>query len=102
MPGYADLVKERVGFLAALEACDAQVHQAVYMIANAFEDGKKLFICGNGGSAADAQHMAAEFVGRFHPPEKLPSGASWVRRGLPAIALTTDCSALTAIANDWS
>lgn len=54
-------------------------------------NGKKLLICGNGGSAADAQHIAAEFVGRFETE----------RRGLPAIALTTDTSALTALANDY-
>jgi D-sedoheptulose 7-phosphate isomerase len=48
-------------------------------------------ICGNGGSAADAQHIAAEFVGRYETE----------RRALPAIALTTDTSALTALANDY-
>src|SRR5207253_9935133 len=52
----------------------------------------KVLIFGNGGSAADAQHMATELVGRFLVP---------VRRALPAIALTTDTSALTAIANDF-
>ena len=53
--------------------------------------GNKLFFCGNGGSASDAQHMAAEFVGRFLNE----------RKSLPAIALTTDTSAITAIANDY-
>lgn len=53
--------------------------------------GHKLLFCGNGGSAADSQHIAAEFVGRF----KID------RRSLPAIALTTDTSAITAIANDY-
>ncbi len=56
-----------------------------------FEQGNKILICGNGGSAADAQHLAAEFVGRYETE----------RRGLPAIALTTDTSALTALANDY-
>jgi D-sedoheptulose 7-phosphate isomerase len=54
--------------------------------------GKKVLVCGNGGSAADAQHIAAEFVGRYETE----------RRALPAIALTTDTSALTALANDYS
>ncbi len=54
--------------------------------------GNKLLFCGNGGSAADSQHIAAEFVGRF----KLD------RPGLPALALTTDTSILTAVANDYS
>ena len=51
----------------------------------------KILICGNGGSAADAQHIAAEFIGRFHNE----------RRALPAIALSTDTSILTSIANDY-
>lgn len=56
-----------------------------------FARGNKVLICGNGGSAADAQHLAAEFVGRYEVE----------RRALPAVALTTDTSALTAIANDY-
>jgi len=59
---------------------------------DAVKSGGKVMICGNGGSAADSQHMAAEFVGRY----KLE------RRPLPAIALTTDTSALSCIANDYS
>ena len=61
-------------------------------IASAFKDDRKLMICGNGGSAADAQHIAGEFVNRFlleRPP-------------LPAIALTTDTSVITSIGNDYS
>lgn len=58
----------------------------------ALESGHKILICGNGGSAADAQHIAAEFVGRFHNE----------RMALPSIALTTDTSILTAVANDYS
>ncbi len=53
--------------------------------------GNKVLLCGNGGSAADAQHIAAELTGRYKKE----------RRGLPAIALTTDTSALTAIGNDY-
>lgn len=58
----------------------------------ALTNGHKILICGNGGSAADAQHIAAEFVGRFHNE----------RISLPAIALTTDTSIITAVANDYS
>lgn len=61
------------------------------LIAAALSDGRKLLLFGNGGSAADAQHIAAEFVNRFKI-ERAP---------LPAIALTTDTSALTSIANDY-
>jgi len=68
------------------------IHQAVNVIVTAFNSGNKILICGNGGSAADAQHLAAEFTGRYEKE----------RRPLPAIALTTDTSALTAIGNDYS
>ena len=61
-------------------------------IARRIKNGNKVLLCGNGGSAADCQHIAAEFVGRF----KLE------RRALPAIALTTDTSILTAVGNDYS
>ena len=62
-------------------------------LCKALKNGNKILLCGNGGSAADAQHLAAEFVGRF--------SKEYNRRGLPAIALTTDTSTLTAIANDF-
>ena len=61
-------------------------------IAKCLLNGNKILICGNGGSAADAQHIAAEFVGRF----------VMERPSLPAIALTTDTSLITAISNDYS
>ncbi len=67
------------------------VTAAARMVAAAFRDGHKVLIFGNGGSAADAQHLAAEFVNRFQI-ERPP---------LPAIALTTDTSILTAIGNDY-
>lgn len=69
----------------------ADLARAVDLVAGALGGGHKLLLFGNGGSAADAQHIAAEFVGRM----------SRDRRALPAIALTTDTSALTAIANDY-
>jgi D-sedoheptulose 7-phosphate isomerase len=67
---------------------------AATSIATAFERGRKLLLCGNGGSAADCQHMAAEFVSRL--------SAKLERESLPAIALTTDTSFITAHANDYS
>ena len=76
---------------SALETCAPVITKAADMIADALVSGRKVLICGNGGSAADAQHIAAELMGRF----KLE------RRSLPAVALTTDTSALTAIANDY-
>lgn len=68
-----------------------EVARAAHLIADAFGAGGKLLICGNGGSAADAQHIAGEFVNQF-----LHKG----RRALPALALTTDGGVLTCIAND--
>jgi D-sedoheptulose 7-phosphate isomerase len=69
----------------------AALERSVDLTAEALAAGRKVLLFGNGGSAADAQHIAAEFVGRFLRE----------RRALPAIALTTDTSALTAIANDY-
>ena len=65
--------------------------KAAQMIIDAYKAGKKVLLVGNGGSAADAQHLAAELVGRF----------MMERKALPAIALTTDTSALTAVSNDY-
>jgi D-sedoheptulose 7-phosphate isomerase len=64
---------------------------ACVLITDTLAHGNKVLLCGNGGSAADAQHIAAELTGRYKSE----------RRGLPAIALTTDTSALTAIGNDY-
>ncbi|MBK6590626.1 MAG: D-sedoheptulose 7-phosphate isomerase [Acidobacteria bacterium] len=67
------------------------IEDCAKLLVDTFKAGRKVLICGNGGSAADAQHIAAEFVGRYETE----------RRALPAIALTTDTSALTALANDY-
>lgn len=78
-----------------IEAIEQQLTSTIAAVAEiiseSLKNGKKLLVMGNGGSAADAQHMAAEIIGRF----------KMERRGLPAIALTTDSSILTAIANDY-
>src|SRR5436309_5947575 len=71
--------------------CSAAIFEAAELITTCLRAGGKLLFFGNGGSAADAQHLAAEFVGRFVRE----------RRGLPAIALTTDSSILTAVGNDY-
>lgn len=69
----------------------ADVERAARMMADCFRAGGKLLLVGNGGSAADAQHIAGEFINRFLPQD---------RRALPAIALSTDGGVLTCIAND--
>jgi D-sedoheptulose 7-phosphate isomerase len=73
------------------ETMPAAIARAGAALAEALKGGKKALACGNGGSAADSQHFAAEIVGRFERE----------RPGMPAIALTVDTSALTAIANDY-
>ncbi|MDA0630894.1 MAG: SIS domain-containing protein [Proteobacteria bacterium] len=77
--------------IEALEAELPSVDTAILLCVKALNAGHKILLCGNGGSAADAQHIAAELVGRFVHD----------RKALPAIALTTDSSALTAIGNDY-
>jgi len=69
----------------------SKIEIVAMVIKNALNNGKKVLFCGNGGSAADSQHLAAEFVGRFQKE----------RQGLPAIALTVDTSILTAVGNDY-
>jgi D-sedoheptulose 7-phosphate isomerase len=78
-------------FNSLVRDCSSQIDECAAIIVDTVKSGKKILICGNGGSAADAQHIAAEFVGRYETE----------RRALPAIALTTDTSALTALANDY-
>ncbi|MCB2207598.1 MAG: D-sedoheptulose 7-phosphate isomerase [Bacteroidetes bacterium] len=68
-----------------------KIGQAVQVCINGFKNGKKLYLCGNGGSAADAQHIAAELSGRFN----------YDRKPLPAEALHVNTSFLTAVANDY-
>jgi len=67
------------------------VEKAGFLCINALKEGNKILLCGNGGSAADAQHIAAELSGRFKKE----------RNALAAVALTTDTSAITAIGNDY-
>lgn len=76
----------------ALEIMPQSIADAINLMYEALCAGKKILACGNGGSAADAQHFAAELVGRFERE----------RKELPAIALTTDTSIITAIGNDYS
>lgn len=76
----------------AAETMSEDIVRAINLMHQALSSEKKILACGNGGSAADAQHFAAELVGRFERE----------RRELPAIALSTDSSILTAIANDYS
>jgi D-sedoheptulose 7-phosphate isomerase len=78
---------------ASADACSAKLVEAANAIVEAYSNNGKLMLCGNGGSAADSQHIATEFVSTLT--------SSFSRRSLPAIALTTDTSFLTAFANDF-
>lgn len=74
-----------------IEVMVPSIEEASKLVSQTLLNGHKVLLCGNGGSAADAQHIAAELSGRYKTE----------RKGLPGIALTTDTSALTAIANDY-
>ena len=78
---------------AMAESCILPAEQAALIIAESLQNNGKLMLCGNGGSAGDSQHLAAEFVATLDHTRPRP--------GLPAIALTTDTSFLTAYANDF-
>ncbi len=87
---FEDSIRAKQEFIAD-ENNIILIEEAVEAIVHAYKHGKKVIIFGNGGSAADSQHMAAEFVGRFEKE----------RKALPALALCTNSSSLTAISNDY-
>ena len=90
---YNDQIRElRAVLQKTASSCKRPLFQAAEIMVAGFRNRGKLLICGNGGSAADAQHLAAEFVIRLSKKIERP--------GLPAVALNTDSSALTAGAND--
>lgn len=89
---FLDNLGAHLALFSTLHSIEPAVHAAGEKVAACLRDGGKLMLCGNGGSAADSQHLAAEFTGRFIHD----------RRPLAAIALSTDTSALTCIANDYS
>lgn len=87
-------IDKTLAVMTAIRASDSlrqQIQTAAEQISAAFRRGNKVLLAGNGGSAADAQHIAGEFVSRF----------MYDRPGLPAFALTTDTSVMTAIGNDY-
>lgn len=85
-------LREHLDLFQALGPLGEAVERAGALMAGALAAGRKVMLCGNGGSAADSQHIAAELTGRFIGD----------RRPLAALALTTDTSALSSIANDYS
>lgn len=91
MKTFNEELNQHVAVMKLAEQCSESIEAAANLLLKTFENGNKVLLCGNGGSAADAQHIAAEFVVRYQLK----------RRALPAIALTTDTSILTAHANDF-
>lgn len=88
---FKTILSEHAQAVACVESAIPEIESISKKIASVFEKKGCVFICGNGGSASDAQHFAAELTGRYQMD----------RPGYPAIALTTDCSALTSIGNDY-
>src|SRR5579885_2748918 len=88
---FSHAIAEHLSVIEQLRGQQPILERIAEVMTNAILAGKKVLWCGNGGSAADSQHLAAEIVGRFRRE----------RRGLPSIALTTDTSILTAVANDY-
>ena len=85
-------IRESSNIILSTENLLEKIDEAINEIIKCFSAGNKIIIFGNGGSAADAQHIVAEFIGRFQKE----------RKSLPAIALTTDSSIITSLANDYS
>jgi len=91
MPSISAIFDAHLEAVHALQTMQTRIQALGEKLVACLQDGNRIFLCGNGGSAADAQHIAAEMVCRFETN----------RHALPAIALTTDTSALTAIGNDF-
>jgi D-sedoheptulose 7-phosphate isomerase len=87
-----NVVETHRKLITQLEACGTEtIVIAAEAIISSLKQGGRIYVCGNGGSAADAQHIAGELVGRFERE----------RKGLPIVALTTDTSVITSIGNDY-
>ena len=86
------ILTESAQLISNSDSLIPEIIECVNIITKSLKKGKKIILFGNGGSAADAQHIAAEFIGRFNLE----------RKSLPAIALTTDSSILTSLSNDYS
>lgn len=88
---FLSQLEQHQAVMKDLAQLQPRFEKAVDLVVQALKAGNKLLLCGNGGSAADSQHIAAEIIGRFETE----------RDALPAIALTTDTSILTAVGNDY-
>ena len=89
---FKENVENHLKVIESIKSLENEILKIIDKLTNCLQNKNKLIFCGNGGSAADCQHLAAEFTGRF----------TGERRPLAALALTTDTSALTCISNDYS
>ena len=92
MSEIENIIKESTETIQNLKNNSSEIQKTIDSIVHCLNSGKKIILFGNGGSAADAQHIAAEFLGRFKQE----------RKSLPALSLTTDTSSITSISNDYS
>ncbi len=88
---YHTFVEQHIALFSKLSEDALPVVEAGRLVVDVLKSSNKILVCGNGGSASDAQHFAAEIIGRFET----------TRKALPAVALTTDTSVLTALGNDF-
>lgn len=89
---YKKNLQEHLDVVNASQSLDAVIYKSILFLTESVRNGGKIIFCGNGGSAADSQHLASEFTGRFIKD----------REPIASIALTTDSSALTCISNDYN
>lgn len=89
---YKQNLQEHLAVVNASKDLDTVIYQSILLLTKSIRKGGKIIFCGNGGSAADSQHLASEFTGRFIKD----------REPIASISLTTDTSALTCISNDYS
>ena len=89
-----NLIQESIDIKKKLIDCEPEIKKSIRLIYNSIKSGGKIFLCGNGGSAADADHLAAEFIVRLRP--------KFNRKSIPAISLSSNTSVITACGNDFS
>src|ERR1700761_2812683 len=92
MPEFPESLQEAIRVFEALKEHEQTLHVASQWCVQALRSDAKLLLCGNGGSASEAQHLAGELMGRYKEN----------RRALPAVALTSDAAVVTCIGNDYS
>ncbi len=94
MKNYSDLISSSIKVKKKLIKLDKKIASAIEIMTETISNGGKIMICGNGGSAADAQHLAAEFIVRLRPKVN--------RKAIPVLSLAMETSSLTACGNDYS